>query len=166
MSGERLSNQWEGYDPWVQAILDEYARAIRALEEIVLTIDQERYLAGSELADEEFPNMRAIMQHVAGAANRYVDYLETALRGTDVSQREHEFAYDSPATVIPSLWAAFERTVAVLGLTMGRSDEELAKLDILTRWGQHYDIEQMLEHAIVHILRHRRQIERWLAAMK
>ncbi|RZL62393.1 MAG: hypothetical protein EOO93_08955 [Pedobacter sp.] len=30
---------------------------------------------------------------------------------------------------------------------------------INARWGQQYDVEQMMEHAIVHILRHRRQIE-------
>ena len=30
---------------------------------------------------------------------------------------------------------------------------------ILVRWGQTYDVEQLLEHAIVHILRHRLQIE-------
>lgn len=30
------------------------------------------------------------------------------------------------------------------------------------RWGQLYDVEQLFEHAIVHILKHRRQIERFL----
>jgi hypothetical protein len=29
-----------------------------------------------------------------------------------------------------------------------------------SRWGMRYNLEQMMEHAIVHILRHRRQIER------
>ena len=29
-------------------------------------------------------------------------------------------------------------------------------------WGQQYDIEQLLEHAIVHIFRHRRQIENFI----
>ncbi|AIJ37733.1 hypothetical protein [Flavobacterium psychrophilum] len=29
-------------------------------------------------------------------------------------------------------------------------------------WGEQYDIEQLLEHAIVHILRHRRQIENFI----
>ena len=33
---------------------------------------------------------------------------------------------------------------------------------MLVRWGQRYDVEQLLEHAIVHVLRHRRQIERFL----
>jgi hypothetical protein len=32
-------------------------------------------------------------------------------------------------------------------------------------WGQSYDVEQLFEHAIVHILRHRRQIERFLIRM-
>ncbi|WP_294276359.1 hypothetical protein [uncultured Chryseobacterium sp.] len=37
---------------------------------------------------------------------------------------------------------------------------------INTLWGQQYDVEQMLEHAIVHILRHRRQIENALVKME
>ncbi|MDB5153002.1 MAG: DinB family protein [Mucilaginibacter sp.] len=44
-------------------------------------------------------------------------------------------------------------------------DSELEQFDdslkIKSGWGQVYDIEQMTEHAIVHILRHRRQIERF-----
>jgi len=40
--------------------------------------------------------------------------------------------------------------------------EEFATEKKMTvRWGQKYDPEQLLEHAIVHILRHRRQIERF-----
>jgi hypothetical protein len=29
-------------------------------------------------------------------------------------------------------------------------------------WGQVFDLEQLLEHALAHLLRHRRQLERWL----
>jgi hypothetical protein len=32
---------------------------------------------------------------------------------------------------------------------------------MMTSWGQLYDIEQLMEHAIVHVLRHRRQIEQY-----
>jgi hypothetical protein len=35
---------------------------------------------------------------------------------------------------------------------------------IEARWGPRYDLEQLLEHAIVHVLRHRRQIDKFLAA--
>ncbi|RBQ04651.1 hypothetical protein DRW42_18440 [Pedobacter miscanthi] len=37
---------------------------------------------------------------------------------------------------------------------------------INTKWGQQYDVEQILEHAIVHILRHRRQIKNALTNRK
>lgn len=44
------------------------------------------------------------------------------------------------------------------------NDNELEQCDdnlkIKTGWGQLYDIEQITEHAIVHILRHKRQIEK------
>ena len=43
------------------------------------------------------------------------------------------------------------------------SDEEVMKVKMIVRWGPQYDLEQLLEHAVVHILRHRRQIEKFAA---
>ena len=45
-------------------------------------------------------------------------------------------------------------------------DKEMADIVIDSSWGVRYDLEQLLEHAIVHILRHRRQIERLLQESK
>ena len=42
------------------------------------------------------------------------------------------------------------------------TDEQIESVEIKSRWGPTYDLEQMLEHAVVHVLRHRRQIERFL----
>jgi uncharacterized damage-inducible protein DinB len=44
-------------------------------------------------------------------------------------------------------------------------DEEIEGMAIKTRWSVTYNLEQLLEHAIVHILRHRRQVERFLLKM-
>ena len=41
-------------------------------------------------------------------------------------------------------------------------EEEASSLQIRSGWGPLYDFEQLFEHAIVHVLRHRRQIERFL----
>ena len=41
-------------------------------------------------------------------------------------------------------------------------EENDASKKMLVSWGQQYNVEQLMEHAIVHILRHRRQIERFL----
>lgn len=160
---KRLSQSWDDYAPWIRAIFDEYARALRDLKGVVSAIPADRFAGSTALADEEFPNIRAIMWHVIGAANRYADYLESALDATDVTRREHTYRYETPDEALSSLGQALERTVTVMAKCQGRSEEALAALQIRTRWEQIYDIEQMLEHAIVHILRHRRQIERWLA---
>ena len=43
------------------------------------------------------------------------------------------------------------------------SAEEISRVVVKTRWGPVYDAEGLLEHAIVHILRHRRQLERFIS---
>jgi hypothetical protein len=42
------------------------------------------------------------------------------------------------------------------------TDEEISATVINSGWGVTYDAEQLLEHAIVHVLRHRRQIEKFI----
>jgi uncharacterized damage-inducible protein DinB len=42
------------------------------------------------------------------------------------------------------------------------TDKEITGAVINTAWGVRYDVEQLLEHAIVHVLRHRRQIEKFM----
>lgn len=50
------------------------------------------------------------------------------------------------------------------------SDIELEHFDndkkIITSWGESYSIEQITEHAIVHVLRHRRQIEKFKLTLR
>ena len=42
-------------------------------------------------------------------------------------------------------------------------DDQLSPRQYLSRWGEPHTIEQMLEHAVVHPMRHRIQLERILA---
>jgi uncharacterized damage-inducible protein DinB len=42
------------------------------------------------------------------------------------------------------------------------SEGEITGTVIRSGWGVTYDAEQLLEHAIVHVLRHRRQIEKFI----
>jgi hypothetical protein len=63
---------------------------------------------------------------------------------------------------VEQIAAMLAYTAAVLEGRWEMTGEQLAAIRIQSRWGQTYDFEQMLEHAIVHVLRHRRQIERFL----
>lgn len=42
------------------------------------------------------------------------------------------------------------------------SEEDIRGTVIHVRWGVTYDLEPLLEHAIVHVLQHRRQIEKFI----
>lgn len=44
------------------------------------------------------------------------------------------------------------------------TEEDIVSAVIHSQWGVTYDLEQLLEHAIVHVLRHRRQIEKFINA--
>mgnify|MGYP006337954811 CR=1 FL=1 len=60
-----------------------------------------------------------------------------------------------------SLGVAFRYTEAALDGLYGASESEIARVTFPVRLGPTYDPEMILEHGIVHLLRHRRQIERW-----
>jgi uncharacterized damage-inducible protein DinB len=158
-------DSWADYSAPLRAILDEYARAIRDLEAVMRGIDRKRYEAESAPDDPEYPSIQPIMEHVIGAGNSYVDYIEDAIAGVDRGRRPHEYDYSSLQAAMASVWEAFGRTVAVLGTVKHFTDDDTVKVQFVTRWNQRYDLEQILEHAIVHILRHRRQIENRLASM-
>jgi hypothetical protein len=64
-----------------------------------------------------------------------------------------------------SLWASFDHMIDVLQPAASFNEDQIFALSFTARWGEHFNLEQILEHAICHILRHRRQAEMWLAAM-
>jgi hypothetical protein len=41
------------------------------------------------------------------------------------------------------------------------TEEQIGQLTFTVRWGPRYDPDMILEHAVCHLLRHRRQLERW-----
>jgi hypothetical protein len=150
---------WSSYSGSLRAVLDEYARAIRDLEAVVRSIPSDRYSAVSAPNDKDYPDIATIMMHVIGAAHVYVDYIDDALSGTSRGRRKRTNYYNSPRIAMATVWEAFGRMVDVLGRVRTYTEDEMSRVKFVTRWNQLYDLEQMLEHAIVHILRHRRQIE-------
>jgi hypothetical protein len=97
---------------------------------------------------------------VAVAAWNYADYIRIA-RGLPRIPRPYERdAVTTPAAFRPLLAAALRHTEATVA-DCPADDDSLVALRFQVRWGPTYDPEMLLEHAIVHLLRHRRQIERW-----
>jgi uncharacterized damage-inducible protein DinB len=145
----------------IGALMDEYERAASELRRLVeqLPEDEVVRVADSQTADDDCRSVQTIMSHVVNAGYGYADYL----RGM--------FSIPSarPPKALLSHQESLEQLEAMLGYTAqtleGRwemTDEEITGAVVQSGWGVRYDAEQLLEHAIVHVLRHRRQIEKFI----
>ena len=114
---------------------------------------------------EDCRSIQTIMGHVVRAAYGYATYIYKHL-GEDFDFRTTVLRPTNQA-YCDDLDAAFQFNVTLFEKHPNLNLEELDNnKKILTRWGQIFDCDQLLEHAIVHILRHRRQIEKFKLLLK
>ena len=144
------------------ALLDEYARAADDFCHVVERFDLVRFDAERPADNPNTVSPRAICLHVIGAAHRYAHYIRKA-RGVDFVERyeadpaQLHVPYDVRRLLTDGILLT-EKTVEPL---LNAADEEIQALSFTVRWGPRYDPEMILEHAVCHLLRHRRQLERW-----
>ena len=142
--------------------MDEYARAAGDFCRVVEGFDPARFVAERASSNPSTVSPHAICLHVCGAAHRYAHYIRKA-RGVDFVDR---FELDasrlgSPQDVRGLLAEAVIFTEATVEPLLGATDEEIQEISFPVRWGPRYDPEMLVEHAVCHLLRHRRQLERW-----
>lgn len=146
----------------VNALLGEYRNVINALQQVIVGISHENLVAvvDAETSDPECVSIQSILSHVVSSGYSYGGYIRKLKKIKD----------DRPGKVVRIAVEDYrddlERLMAYTNETFDTiEDHELEEFDedkkIKTTWGQVYDIEQMMEHAVVHILRHRRQIEKF-----
>jgi uncharacterized damage-inducible protein DinB len=151
----------------IGALLDEYERAIDDLKVVLTEVSDEdlKTIVDAETTDEDCRSIQTIMGHVVRSGYGYAIYIYRHLgenydfRTTVLRATSQEYCDD--------IDAAFQFNVALFEKYPNLNLEEFEnEKKILTRWGQIFDYDQLLEHAIVHVLRHRRQIERYKIKLK
>jgi len=86
-------------------------------------------------------------------------------KGEEIDYRD-KINHSTPDEYKIELQKMFEYNVALFeDYSTIQLDEKDPNLKIFARWGQRYDVNQMYAHAIVHVLKHRRQIERFIEKM-
>ncbi len=98
--------------------------------------------------------------HVLRAARNYLTWIGECVKrpATDVDPDADLLSVAAKdRAFMESVLAAWRRHLAAL------VDRELSPEVFTSRWGEPYSIEQMLEHAVVHPMRHRIQLERLMA---
>ncbi len=143
------------------AIMDEYARAAGDFCRVIESLSLEAYAQVRPSDDPDTVSIQAICAHVVSSAHRYSDYIRQARGMPFVDQFVVEGEeLPTPAAVRARLAESTQYTEDSLeGWYENPAASESLKFQV--RWGPIYDPEMLLEHAIVHLLRHRRQVERW-----
>jgi uncharacterized damage-inducible protein DinB len=141
--------------------MDEYERAALELGRLAGSLNDGEFVRvrDEKTEDEHCRSILTIMNHVVRSGYGYADYIRSAL---SMASRPIDVGIRSGLEVPPQIRGMLDYTVETLEGRWGFTDEQIMGVRIKTRWGGPYDLEQLLEHAIVHILRHRRQIERFL----
>lgn len=151
----------------IGALLDEYERAVDNLKMGLSTIAaiELTTIVDYETSDEDCRSIQTILSHVVGAGYGYVVYIRRHLgENIDFPQKESLTNIEAYQTALDNMFQAnVQLFVDYPNLKIEEFDDSKK---ILTRWGQRFDPEQLLEHAIVHILRHRRQIQRFLLKLR
>lgn len=151
----------------VGALLDEYEKAllefiaiIKETEDSHLTI-----LVDPDTTDPNCKTIQTMLAHVVRAGYGYAIEIRKA-QGEVIDFYELKL-HKRASTYLEELKKMFAFTEKVFKDYPNLNLEEANQAKkIRVKWGQYYDIEQLMEHAIVHKLRHRRQLELFIIKIK
>ena len=143
----------------IGSILDEYERALIELNLLIENVGETDYSRVIEGESEHCCSIEVIMNHVVRAGYGYSKYIrdELLMKANPIADR------GIPQTEIrDQIDQMFAYTCEIFEGERQITDDEMENIHFKTRWSESYNIDQLLEHAIVHILRHRRQIEKFI----
>lgn len=145
----------------IGALMDEYERAASDLVLILEKLPADKFIKiyDSKTNDENCRSVNSIIIHVIDAAYRYANQIRIFLALVPVKP---EFKIENTTDAIRALNKVLTFTANSIEGFWNLTHEQILATRQQTKWGL-YDIEMMFEHAIVHILRHRRQIEKFLS---
>ncbi len=146
----------------IGALLDEYEKAMDELFDVIRSIhpDELTCIIDTETKDEDCRSIQTILTHVIRAGYFYTQAIRKN-KGDKVEANE-SIVCDNIDDYIIALKEMFTYNVALFEAYPNLTLDSQEKSDLVFfQSGQVFDYEQLMEHAIVHILRHRRQIERF-----
>lgn len=150
----------------ISAILDEYERAVEELQREISGLPESwlTYVVDPYTQDDCCRSIQSVLSHVISAGYNYAVEIYNFLGHMETFRRPVMLpSFASYSQALTEMFkfneGLFERYPAI------KLEEHDNSKKITVRWNQQYDVEQMMEHAIVHVLRHRRQVERFKLQM-
>jgi uncharacterized damage-inducible protein DinB len=140
----------------IGAMTDEYEKALNELKIVLETVSEEVFFTPIDSNDEDCKSIRNIIFHVVKAGYAYCNYIRKHF-GNEFTNPEIKI--NSIEEAISELDTMFQYNVATFADKWHLTDNEISKNIIVTTWAT-YELEGIIEHSIVHILRHRLQIQK------
>lgn len=147
----------------IGALLDEYEKSILELSDLLDSVNESQLIQiiDHKTEDEDCRSIQTIITHVVYAGYNYTDTIRNKYVGeVDYKKKELKSTIEEYRSGLIDMFAYAER-LFIENHNLSIEDGNIHN-KMHVSWGQSYDIEQLMEHAIVHVLRHRRQIERFL----
>lgn len=142
----------------IGALLDEYEYALVEFKQLIENVDANALVqvVDPSTEDPDCKSIQTILSHVVYAGRRYVDELKK-------SEGENT---EKPELVLRDTIAAYQTDLDDMFNQAVKLFDDYPNIDLYKtrklRWPAIPNADILMEHAIVHILRHRRQIERFL----
>ena len=154
-----------GLAGWGGGLMDEYARAAVDFCNVVEAVAPAKFTDDVRPAsDPDCVSIRKLCVHVLSSAHGYGSHLLHAM-GVEVPPPPpptiDENSIKLPAAVRPILAQQIRRTEGIVADILKLPEKQQEALVVRPRWALPMQADLLLEHAIVHLLRHRRQVERW-----
>lgn len=146
------------------ALLDLYSDAIDMLKGFLHDLPAQNYtlVLDSVTSDPDCRSVQTIVNHVVRSAYGYANLLRVEFE-IPFTERKQDYGLTAADAAIRELDSAFRYTVETFSALNDESFAIPSAHIIQTAWGQSFDPDQLMEHAIMHVNRHLRQMRRLLA---
>lgn len=146
----------------IGSLLDEYEKSLNELIDTISNISENQLteIVDFNTNDEDCKSIQNILTHVIQSGYTYVVEVRKWL-GEDIEYKDKIkfLKVEKYKLALREMFEFNENLFADYPNLELCEHDPIKKINV--RWGQKYDVEQLFEHAIVHILRHRRQIEKF-----
>ncbi len=145
---------------FIDALLDEYQKAIEEYKEVLHSLSPQQFtaIADAVTLNKNCVSVQSVTNHTLLAGYGYL-YMIAKQFGDLPYERKKEVDVSSIENSCAELEALLMHSEVRLTPKANITDEEIRNNIIKSPWGQTFDIDQLLEHAVMHVIRHRRQIE-------
>jgi len=140
------------------ALISEYRKSTIELKQILSTLNQDLFvkITDTQTLDKDCKSIQTITFHIVQSGYTYANYINSLNKRNWL---DYNHTIETPKKGIEEIDKMLDYSENAFNGLWEKTNDEIEKFKFETRWHVTYDVEQLMEHAIVHILRHRRQIE-------